>query len=196
MRIVYFIIIILQIVNVESWSQRQVENVNLIKVDLRSNYSNKKEQIIQDFMDVEYIALETNDDFLNQGLVLDIGKKYMLIRNQIRDGNIFVYERTGKALRKINRQGQGSEEYSMNLSVILDESNEEIFVNDIGRKIFVYDIFGKFKRSLDLTKEGRTLFFSEMLNYDNNNLICYDDFTKENIAFFLISKQDGSISIR
>ena len=196
MRIVYLIIIILQIVNVESWSQRQVENVNLIKVDLRSNYSNKKEQIIQDFMDVEYIALETNDDFLNQGLVLDIGKKYMLIRNQIRDGNIFVYERTGKALRKINRQGQGSEEYSMNLSVILDESNEEIFVNDIGRKIFVYDIFGKFKRSLDLTKEGRTLFFSEMLNYDNNNLICYDDFTKENIAFFLISKQDGSISIR
>jgi hypothetical protein len=29
-------------------------------------------------MDVEYITLETNDDFLNQGFVQDIGKKKML----------------------------------------------------------------------------------------------------------------------
>ena len=52
----------------------------------------KKELILQDFMDVEYIALETNKEFLNQGFVQDIGKKTILVRNRIADGDIFVYD--------------------------------------------------------------------------------------------------------
>ena len=43
------------------------------------------------------------------------------------DGNIFVYGRNGKAIRKINRKGQGGEEYVSMRSVSLDEENEEIF---------------------------------------------------------------------
>ena len=33
-------------------------------------------------MDVEYIALETNDDFINQGIVLDVGKEFILVKKQ------------------------------------------------------------------------------------------------------------------
>ena len=62
------------------------------------------------------------------------------------DGNIFVYGRNGKAIRKINRKGQGGEEYVSMRSVSLDEENEEIFVNDFhAKKIRVYDLEGNFK---------------------------------------------------
>lgn len=73
---------------------------NFITVDITANYP-KKEMILQDFMDVEYIPLETKDDFICQGLVLAIGKDIILARNRIRDGDIFIYDRkTGKGLKK------------------------------------------------------------------------------------------------
>ena len=46
---------------------------DLITVDVSKSYP-KKELVLQDFMDVEYIALETTDEFLTQGLVKDVGK--------------------------------------------------------------------------------------------------------------------------
>ena len=80
---------------------------DFITVDVNKSYSSKKELILQDFMDVEYIALETNDDFVNQGFVQAVGKEFILVKNYRDDGDIFVYDRTGKAIRKINRKGQG-----------------------------------------------------------------------------------------
>jgi hypothetical protein len=41
----------------------------IITVDVTKSYSPKKELILQDFMDVEYVALETTDEFVNQGFV-------------------------------------------------------------------------------------------------------------------------------
>jgi len=67
-------------------------NDDLIIVDVSKSYS-KKELILQDFMDVEYIALETTDEFLTQGLVLDVGKEYLLVKNRNSDGDIFIFDR-------------------------------------------------------------------------------------------------------
>ena len=103
---------------------------DFITVDVNKSYSSKKELILQDFMDVEYIALETNDDFVNQGFVQAVGKEFILVKNYRDDGDIFVYDRTGKAIRKINRKGQGGEEYISCRSVTLDEENNEMFIND------------------------------------------------------------------
>ncbi len=139
--------------------QRQAGNDDLITVDITKTPSSKKELILQDFMDVEYVALETKDDFLNRGIVQDIGKKTILVTNQD-DGDIFVYDRTGKALRKINRKGQGGEEYISCFTITLDEDNEEMFINDISlQKIHVYDLYGNFKRSFQHKKGGGTLFY-------------------------------------
>ena len=46
---------------------------NLIRVDVMADYP-EKELILQDLMDVEYIALETTDDFITKGAVKAIGK--------------------------------------------------------------------------------------------------------------------------
>ena len=168
---------------------------SFITVDVtKSSYSPKKELVLQDFMDVEYIPLETNDEFVNQGYVNAIGEKYIIVTNYREDGDIFVYDRNGKAIRKINRKGQGGEEYISCLKIILDEENEELFVNDfLARKIKVYDMEGNFKRSFKQKQEGDTQFYGEIFNYDKDNLICYDECNAD-IPFLLVSKKDGSIT--
>ena len=187
-----FLIILLFII-AESRGQKQVVDDDIIKVDITKRYSQKKELILQDFMDVEYVVLETNDDFLNQGIVKAIGKDIILVTNRISDGDIFIYDRTGKAVRKINRKGQGSEEYNYYSKIVLDEDNGEIFVFDLGKNL-VYDLYGKFKRSFK-PREGATNLTSyhDVFNYDKDNLICHELISEE-VAFFLISKQDGSIT--
>jgi len=167
---------------------------DLIIVDVKKSYSSKKELILQDFMDVEYIALETTDEFLNQGFVMDIGKEVILIKNIINDGYIFVYDRKGNCLRKFNRIGQGPEDYTFILCIALDEDNNEMFVNDqMSRKIVVYDLYGKFKRSFKHKEGSGSLFYTFIFNYDKDNLICYDQFNEE-IGFVLISKRDGRVT--
>ena len=95
---------------------------NLIRVDVMADYP-EKEWVVQDFLDVEYIPLETNDEFITQGSVKAIGKRFVLVTNLLNDGNIFVFDRkTGKAVRKINRKGQGAEEYAFINGIILDLS--------------------------------------------------------------------------
>lgn len=171
-------------------------NDDVIIVDVSKSYP-KKELILQDFMDVEYIALETTDEFLTQGLVLDVGKEYLLVKNRNSDGDILIFDRkTGKGVRKKNRQGQGGEEYARINDMILDESNGEIFVESPGNRILVYDLYGSFKRVLNLDREVSSVF-----DYDKHNLICYDmsdyhskgeDRTRS--YHVIISKQDGSIT--
>ena len=174
--------------------QRQAVNDDLITVDITKTPSSKKELILQDFMDVEYVALETKDDFLNQGIVMDIGKKFMLVKNRNDDGDIFVYDRTGKAITKINHKGQGGEEYTNITGITLDEDNREMFVNDhFSQKIVVYDLLGNFKRYFKYKEKYEDLFYTYIYNYDRDNLICNDQFN-EKIAFVLISKQDGRVT--
>ena len=162
-----------------------------VTVDVKANYS-KKELILQDFMDVEYIVLETNDEFITQGVVLDVGKETMLIRNNAQDGEMFIFDKKGKGIRKINRRGGGGEEYKIILGSVLDEDNNEIFVNDIiTMKVMVYDLFGNFKRSFQHNEGDR---YDNIYNFDSENLICnvVDSKTPEK-SFIIISKQDGSI---
>jgi len=168
-----------------------------ITVDVTKSYPEKK-LVLQDFMDVEYVVLETTDEFITQGSVSDIGKKNILVTNRNRDGNIYIFDRTGKGLRKINRQGRGPEEYTSIYKTILDEDNDEIFVYDYAqKKIVVYDLYGKFKRSFKYNRDDEQLRYEVIHNYDRNHLICYDasgTFFKERpFCHTVISKQDGGV---
>jgi hypothetical protein len=171
---------------------------DVITVDVTKSYP-KKELILQDFMDVEYIALDDADEFVTQGMVRAIGKEIILVRNRINDGDIFIFNRkTGKGLRKINRKGQGGEEYSNLTEIVLDENKNEIFVIAYSaRKILVYDLFGNFKRSFPFADSG---YYTYTFNFDAENLICYKSYSTTNLSdnlqpcHLIISKQDGSIN--
>ena len=170
---------------------------DFITVDVTKSYP-KKELILQDFMNVEYIPLETSDEFLTQGLLLSMGEKYIVVRNFGRDGDIFIFDRHGKGVKKINRMGQSPEDYSFIHSIVLDEEKNEIFVHDYSpSKILVYDLYGKYIRSYKYNNDDDTLKYSDLQNYDREHLIGYDataDFHEARQFYHLIiSKQDGSV---
>jgi len=169
-------------------------NDSLITVDVTRRYL-QKEMILQDFMDVEYIALETTDEFITQGVLMDVGKEFIVVKNGIEDGSIFIFDRKGNGIRKINRKGQGGEEYISISNIVLDEFKNEIFVNDLtSHRTIIYDIEGKYKRSFRY-KEG--IMNTHLYNFDKDNLVYYNSFwgyenKENNHPFLIISKQDGS----
>lgn len=178
-------------------NQSDTQEDEFITVDVTASYP-EKELVLQDFMDVEYIPLETTDEFVCQGLVQAVGKDIIIVKNIHDDGNIFIFDRKGKALKKINRKGQGGEEYIQiaYFGITLDEEKHEMFVNDMyAKKVVVYDLDGNFKRVLS-HKEG--LIYDQIYNFNEDNLICHDAINENNNqnlntgqSFLIISKQDG-----
>ncbi|MDR1161037.1 MAG: 6-bladed beta-propeller [Tannerellaceae bacterium] len=170
-----------------------------ITVDVTANYP-KKELILQDFLDVEYIPLETNDEFLTSARIQAIGKDIMIFRNIRRDGDIFIFDRNGKGLRKINHYGQGVGEYTNMQDIVPDEENDEMYVNNTFSTILlVYDLLGNFKRSF---RQKDDLLLNQMADFDRDNLICHDNYfhfdhetliDKKRNCFLIVSKQDGCI---
>jgi hypothetical protein len=196
------------------YNQSAAQSKNVITVDVTANYP-RKELILQDFLDVEYIPLESSDEFVTSCYVQAVGKNILLVRNinQAGAGDIFIFDRNGKGLRKINRRGQSNEEYTNILGMItLDEDNGEMFVNSgLLRKVLVYDLFGNFKRSFS-HKEGegqfKEIYYDPIYIFDRDHLICQDRFSgrtyyndnKSNLdvesrnIFWIISRQDGSVT--
>ena len=173
---------------------------DIIKIDVTKSYP-KKELILQDVFDVEYIALETNDEFVTSGEIWNIGKDIIIVRNRSMDEDIIIFDRKGKGLRKINRKGQGPEEYNVTLATVLDEDNNEMFVFSImPSRMLVYDLFGNFKRRLEI--EGRNDNFYLLANFDRNHLIFHNQLYRvvdghiegPRNQFFIMNKQDGSIT--
>ena len=187
-----FIWVIILII-VAGCSQSGIQREDLITVNVTAQYP-KKELILQDFMDVEYIPLETTDEFLCQGSIWAEGKNIIIATNFNFSGDIFLFDRKGKALKKINHKGPSDKEYTGFISrIVLDDENGEIFVNDAyTKKILVYDLEGGFKRRLSMKGDFSPF---EIYNYDQENLICRNDFhANTGQSFILMSKQDGSIT--
>ena len=82
----------------------------LITIDVTKSYP-KKKLPLQDIFDIEYIQLDTNHIFTTMGYMQDISENMIIVRNLNRssDGDIFIFDRKGNGLRKINRQGSGAE---------------------------------------------------------------------------------------
>jgi 6-bladed beta-propeller len=191
-------IILLVITICGGCTQTGTQDDDFITVDVTANYPHK-ELVLQDFMDVEYIPLETTEEFLWRGNIRAVSKDIIVATNFKNDGNIFIFDRSGKALKRINHKGGSGEEYNSISRIVLDEENSEIFVNNgYAKKILVYDLDGNFKRRLSVKDN---FLFMDMCNFDRENLIC-NDISNDNSSltsntrqsFMLISKQDGSVT--
>jgi len=158
-------------------------------VDVTRSYP-EKALVFQDIAEVEYIPLETTDDFLVQNTPLYIGEEYIII-HEYKLGTILAFDRkTGKAVNRIGRAGSGPGEYTEYLrSLTMDRETGIIYVFDPGNgnKILTYDIDGKFLG--EFTTAGNYYY---MLDYDGEYLLCADLHTGRGQPFVLVSKKDGS----
>ena len=157
----------------------------------------KKEIHLQDVADIEYVALETSDDVLlgQSSLLSYISDNYIVVYD-IRQGEIFVFNRGGTISSHFGHRGQGDKEYNYIMGFVFDEKSEEIFVFDIAsaHRILVYSLSGEYKRTLkytdDLSITGYNFDDETMLVYDVNGLT-QNEYREK--PYMFMSKKDGSI---
>jgi len=165
----------------------------LFEIDISRTHPSK-ELHIQTVADVEYVSLETTGNFLLDGRaeLFYVSDKYILVWQ--RQGDIFVFNRNGKALHHFNRLGRGPEEYVRIANVIFDEKNEEIFVSTTDQ-FLVYSINGQYKRTMRFPDGIRAI---TAYNFDDETLLVYDETGLRNDTYredpyLFLSKQNGSI---
>ena len=140
------------------------EKEDLIVVDVSKDYP-KKELILQDLFDVEYIPLETTDEFVTLGWLQAIGKDVMIIRNMFAaDGDIFImtYDLFGNFKRSFTFK-EGEDE----------DTKSWVYY----KAIFNFD---------------RDHFICQDASSGRNFNGAYQDLEPRNI-FLIVSKQDGSV---
>ena len=164
-----------------------------ITIDVTKSYP-MKELILQDFADVEYVPLESADEFLNEGWVYFVNNDFIILRNRNDRNAILTFDRhTGKALHRFSRQGGGPEEYNSFSDIVFDEDRKELFVKEVFKpyRILVYNPEGQFKRSFK-NPEGTS--YGYLYNYDRDHLFSgQGSWDESGQAFHIISKQDGSV---
>ncbi len=138
-------------------SCRTKEPAGIATIDILKGLNNEKEFRLSEFVDgVEYVKLETTKECLFSSAMFQIGKKYIVAVQPYRPAQIFLFDRSGKFLRKIGCEGKGPLEYISISSVVTDPEETYILVNDYQRSVIMkYDFEGKvlfnfnFKDKLD-----------------------------------------------
>lgn len=154
---------------------------------------------LKEIADVEYVALETTDSSLLTNLCVDfsISDKYIVTSDMLK-GDFFFFDRSGKFIRKINRKGNGPEEYSNFQEIVVDFKTEECFIHDLCRKkVHIYTFDGTYKRSFP----WMIAQLNPWCNYNEDYLIGYhgsislETFRlKDTHPFYLMSKKDGTLT--
>ncbi len=144
-------------------------------IDVNKTYP-KKEIVLQDIADVEYIPLETIDDvLLSSSASIDYIAKDIIVLSNASEGDIFMFDGKGKLLNKFNHKGQGANEYNRVHEVIYMPSAKEIFVYGSGKPhslILVYNMQGKFQREMPV-KTKQTL--NNLKTFNKNEIIAYEE---------------------
>ena len=82
----------------------------------------------EDVVSIQYIPLETTDSCLISNLLnLQVTTDYMFMYNG-KTEEVLQFDRKGKFIRRVGRQGNGPGEYSMISELAVDDSNKELFV--------------------------------------------------------------------
>ena len=191
---IFFLILVLA--GCQSGNKESGQTKELPVIDISKKYP-EKTFILQDIADIEYIPLETTDEVLlgEYSVIFHVSDKYILVYEKFR-GDIFVFNRNGKAIASFNRTGQGGEEY-IGISwagVVFDEKTEEIFVFGIDR-ILVYSLNGEFKRKL-IPSDALNIEMAYI--YDDETLLVYLGVTEyirktSDYPYKLLSKKDGQV---
>lgn len=163
----------------------------LLIVDVQKKYPTKRIRL-QDIAQVEYIALETPDEMLWSGWMNTVGDHHIMNANP-QNGNVILFDRKGKGLKLINRQGNSGEEYGQYGDMMFDDENKQIFVNDLSnRKVFTYDLNGRFLRVIDHAEDKA---YYSITNYDANTFLIYNQpYGDDSInSYLFVSKETGEV---
>lgn len=119
---------------------------NAAKYQIEVNERNETEKSLNDFIqDVQYIKLETTEEsLLGYVTKLTITDDRIYVLDQFVSKALFVFDKAGRFIYKIDRKGNGPGEYAIITDFCLDEKEKNIRLLANGRKVINFDYDGKF----------------------------------------------------
>lgn len=167
---------------------------DLFEIDVVSGINNKVDELLLSdaASDLDIIPLETSDSCLIQRIrKMEIGENDLFINNSsIAYSRIFRFDKNGKFLNVIARQGEAPQEIMSIDGLGIDDSNQEIhvgnafgFINEI--KTYRYD--GSWQGTIKAAKSGAALFGT--MNWDQRS---YYFFNGKHIIRRFLPLQDGT----
>ena len=176
----------------------QTSGGGLPVIDLTKQYP-KKDIILQDIADIEYISLNGKNHPLMGNLNIGYISNDCYILYDRQNFDVFILEKDGSVRHHFNRRGNGSNEYRRIAQLTYDPKSREVYILDPSNPdgILVYTEAGAFIRSLQQT-------ISEIYDFDDQTLIGYygysgaasPDDPNQRTPYVFISKQDGAIESR
>ncbi len=180
------------------------ENTETISVEKAESNIKSKKLLAKN---IEYIPLETTEESLFGNIDdLQIIDNLFFILDKRNSKGVFVFDKTGKFLYKIQRLGLGSGEYSKITDFKHNKITNELEIYDDGQqKIIIYNIKGEFIREINnkvnfyrffpLDKNQRyyyTIFFKNKLklNQDKEYRLFKIDNKSSNIIYNALSFND------
>ncbi|MCD7976395.1 MAG: 6-bladed beta-propeller [Tannerellaceae bacterium] len=167
--------------------KKMSSDLKFIELNVEKKYP-VKELFLDDLAEIEYILPSLHDDFLYRGGPRLITEDY-LIAYEMEKGEILVFDRQGEPLHRINRSGEGPEEFFYVFDILYDPIVDELYVSTL-EKIQVYSIKGEYKRSIPV----KSNFISRIQLFDEHNFLCHDNYGYYPNPFFLVSRESGQIA--
>jgi hypothetical protein len=145
---------------------------------------------LQELAEVEYLPLETHDDFLLSGNNPAYLDEEIVVMTEPESGEVMFFDRrTGKALHKFNRKGRSGQEYTRIEHLTVDRANGEIFIFAGEGRMVIYDLQGNFRRRWKVSESH----FSSIFDYSETELLVYDIRKNNGQSVYALSKQDGAV---
>ena len=163
-----------------------------IRIDMNKTYPEKTINL-QEVANVKYIPLETTDEALFNGTILHISTEGIAGFNK-KQGDILIFDGTGKVIASFNHTGQGPNEYNQIYHLDVDWKQKEVYVQDNFRqKIRIYALNGSPLRIMELKETMRE---SDLYRFSDTHLVYYAQPKTKPVSPYqpitLLSKKDGS----
>lgn len=120
---------------------------------------------------VRLIPLETNDESLIAHItkiIIDRNKIYIYDRTQ---NEIFLFDKNGKFLSKINQKGRGPNEYMAITDLRINPFSKQLEVLDPWGKLLTFNLNGIYMKTLKLPKEIHA--YDEFIPINNDSIAFY-----------------------
>lgn len=179
-------------------SKKEVDVPSLPEVDVYADYP-MKQMDIGELAEVVYLPLTKKLLFEGRSYYSTftgyVSERYIV--SHTFDGDVEVFDSSGKKLYEFNHQGRVEEGKYIGIQDLwLDEADGEVWIWDYDNTFKIYALEGTYKR---MVKVSESMNVQEFKAWSADSLLCYDDYrveeglNKNPHPFYLLSKKDGGI---
>lgn len=162
------IILIIVACNKKKSPDNDVITIDVIKA-LQNPKTVKLSEIVKT---VEIIELESGpDSYFEMAQSIHVGKNKIMI-GDYREGDVHIFDRSGKFLNNVGKHGKGPGEIQSYLQVTtaMDKNENYVVIGDyMAKKLILYSSSGKFIKEKSFTKDNPSYFIESLFFVDDNH---------------------------